>query len=353
MERLSSCLIEGVRPYIDSAAIVWGGTQLALPLFMGFAALKAVWLLRFGDYDLLHTGDPVMAPLGWLLGKLTGIPVVVTVHGKDVTFASSLYQRVIPGWILPRLAKIICISHSTMRACVQRGISPTICEVVLPGVDASRTHTGREEARSWLWRRLGIVPNGSEIVLLTVGRLVPRKGVTWFVEQVVPRLDAGVPVHYVVIGDGPDGARLRALADQVDGSSTIHVLGGVSQVDKQRAFAAADLFIMPNVRVPGDMEGFGLVATESTAYGLPVLASDLEGIRDAVLDGQTGRLLPPEHADAWVFELRRLFRSPSELGELRLSTAKAAAEAWSWDAMARRYVEVFAEVIADWAGARA
>jgi glycosyltransferase involved in cell wall biosynthesis len=72
----------------------------------------------------------------------------------------------------------------------------------------------------------------------------------------------------------------------------------------------ADVFVMPNIRVDGDQEGFGIVLLEAGAYNLPVVASNLEGIKDAVLDGKTGRLVPERDADSYLEAIQALTEAP-------------------------------------------
>ena len=91
----------------------------------------------------------------------------------------------------------------------------------------------------------------------------------------------------------------------------------------------ADLFVQPNIRVADDMEGFGLVTVEAAMRGTPVVAAALEGIVDAVLDGLTGVLLPPEDADAWVARLRAMVTDRRWLEEAGARAAAAARERYS------------------------
>jgi phosphatidylinositol alpha-1,6-mannosyltransferase len=133
---------------------------------------------------------------------------------------------------------------------------------------------------------------------------VKRKGVHWFVEQVLPQL--GADYMYIVVGAGPEFAaiqetvRRRSLQDQI-------VLTG-QQPDHFRncLMNAADAFIMPNIPVPQDVEGFGIAALEAGACGLPVIASGIEGIRDAVIDGVTGHLVAERDVDGFVSRIRSL-----------------------------------------------
>jgi glycosyltransferase involved in cell wall biosynthesis len=183
-------------------------------------------------------------------------------------------------------------------------------------------------------------------VLLTVGRLVPRKGVAWFAESVLTQmLAAGAAVCYVVVGGGPEEGRVRARATHPDVNGSVHVLGQVPEDDLTRIYAAADLFVMPNLPTPGDMEGFGLVALEAAAHALPVLAADLEGIRDAVLPERMGLLLPPGDAAAWVEGVLDLLDNPATLHDMARLARVTVREHFTWAHMADAYEALFREVL--------
>ena len=185
--------------------------------------------------------------------------------------------------------------------------------------------------------------NGGPLIL-TTGRLIKRKGVSWFVDQVVPRLSDRTT--YVVIGEGEEEAAIRSAAVSAGVSDRVRLLGRVSDELLAAAYLAADVFVMPNVPVAGDMEGFGLVALEAAASGLPVVASKLEGITEAVHHERNGLLVTPCAADEFVATLGKLLALPpgqrQVLGEaFRTYTM----DTYSWDRAARRYVDTMRELV--------
>jgi phosphatidylinositol alpha-1,6-mannosyltransferase len=185
--------------------------------------------------------------------------------------------------------------------------------------------------------------NGQGKVLLTVGRLIERKGVAWFAEHVLPELPDDVV--YIVVGEGKECEVVRDAAARAGVSNRVRLLGCVPRELVAAAYRTADLFVMPNVPVPGDMEGFGLVALEAAASGVPVVASDLEGITEAVQHERNGLLVPPRSKDAYASTLNCLLALPREqrrhLGErFREYTLRN----YGWDRAARRYLDVIRRV---------
>jgi phosphatidylinositol alpha-1,6-mannosyltransferase len=137
--------------------------------------------------------------------------------------------------------------------------------------------------------------------ILFIGRLVRRKGLRWFVADVLPALARRRPgLRLVVLGDGPDRPAIEAAATAAGMADRLVWLGAADDETKQHWLARAGACIMPNIAVPGDMEGFGIVALEAAAMGCPVVAADIEGLRDAVADGVSGSLVKSGDASAWL-----------------------------------------------------
>ena len=114
-----------------------------------------------------------------------------------------------------------------------------------------------------------------------------------------------------------------------------HLLGAVSDAEREDLLRGADLFIQANVRVPGDMEGFGLVTIEAAVRGTPVLASGIEGIRDAVIDGETGTLLPTQDPDRWIEATSAAVADADGRAEWGRRAREAASAVYSEAAMGR------------------
>ncbi len=341
MQRLSYQLITHMRAHAETCAITWGRSQLGLPWFLVRAWLQGLRLAR--HVDVLHAGDSLVAPVVWFLSRLYRKPAVVNVHGLDLTFNFPGYQVLMPR-LLRRFTRVICISRMTYDEALRRALSPQRCRIIYPGLDMPAAVPPRTEARAWLEKRLGRSLQEQQI-WLTVGRLVPRKGVVWFCDEVIPRLQGAASWLYLVAGAGPDEQRLRAVLVARGLAGRVIPLGQVSDEALARLYAAADVFVMPNIPQPHDREGFGLVAIEAASYGLPVLAARLEGIQDAVIEGESGYLLPPQDAEAWAEQLRRCLIAPQSLDALRARAPRAVAERFSWNTMALRYLDVFQEAV--------
>jgi len=342
MQRFNQKLVRHLADHRPFRLISWGGSQAFLPVLILFAFVKAVWLRLRGEIDLIYLSDGLLAPLGLVLKKLLGVPVAVNIHGRDIAFAFPLYLTVVPA-ALKRLDLVICVSSQLKDICLGYGIPASILRVIPNGVDPG-DFTWKETVSPA--EKLGIGTAG-RTVLVTVGRLVPKKGVDRFVSDILPELVSRYPeVLFLAAGDGPLREKIEETVRRKCLEDNVRLLGDLPMDDGRlpAAYLAADIFVMPNVEVAGDIEGFGIVAIEASAAGLPVVASRLQGIQEAVREGENGILLPWDDTSAFVEVLAGLVRDPEKRRALGERARRYTAEHFSWDRIAGRYSELFSEL---------
>jgi glycosyltransferase involved in cell wall biosynthesis len=322
----------------DARLIAHGGSNRALPRWLVSALARTSWRVATRQAGFVLTGDALMyAVLAPVLHALR-VPHATMVMGLDVTYDNRAYRAVVHR-LLRRAPSVIAISEATAAAARGFGVPADRVHVVRLGVSApSVSRAERSASRQELITRLRL--DDDVVLLVTLGRLVRRKGVRWFVQNVLPQLPANV--HYVVAGDGPEATPLRAAVGAAGMTERVHLLGSVDDETRELVMRGADLFVQPNIRVAGDMEGFGLVTIEAALRGTPVVASALEGIHDAVIDGETGFLLPPEDADAWARRLRALTTDREQLMVIGQRFRESAAELFGEESMGQALVGLLA-----------
>jgi phosphatidylinositol alpha-1,6-mannosyltransferase len=344
MERLSHELITNVLRRLDGAVISWGRSQAGLPLFLPLALARAVAHLSTGRFDVIHIGDALLAPLGVLLGRLSGRPVAVNLHGLDMTYPNPVYQWMIRRF-LPRLDAGICISRHTREIALRRGFPPDRTRVIPCGIEVGRSSRSidRATARRALQSITGRPVEGRSVGV-TVGRLVRRKGVRRFVSGILPRIVEEAPDYlYVVVGGGEEESGIRRAVEEAGMEDHVSMPGRVGAAGLEAVYAAADLFVMPNIPVENDVEGFGIVAIEASLAGLPVVASALEGITDAVADGKNGVLVEPGDDEAFARAVLDLLRDEGRRARLAEEGRAYTARTYGWDRVAGLYVDLFRE----------
>jgi phosphatidyl-myo-inositol dimannoside synthase len=164
--------------------------------------------------------------------------------------------------------------------------------------------------------RTGIGIDAGQKLILSVGRLMRRKGFDSVIRALPLLRQQGIDAHYAVIGIGEDAEYLRRLASELGMTDRVHLLGHVSYEDLPRWYCASDLFAMPNRDIAGDTEGFGLVYLEAAAAGRPVVAGTAGGTASAVVDEVTGLRVDGERLDAIARALSRLLSNAEEAAQM-------------------------------------
>ncbi len=295
MERYSRDLYHALKDEIRTDLLANTRGRRYLPLFL----IRCVfYLLRNGrKYTHIHFGDAVLAPLAYLAGSLSDCRVSITVHALDIIYDNRLYQLIIP-YCLRRLDRIVAVSRYACEECVRRGVdSDRIC--VIPNGIRFSDPTGPAPPLQAVLEKYRIDFNPAEQKLLfSVGRLIRRKGIAWFVEKVMPQLPGDY--LYLVAGTGPESDAITAAVHRENLHGRVHLPGHITESEKQCLYQHATLFIMPNVSIPGDAEGFGITIIEAAAFGLPAVAANIEGIPDTLIDGVTGSLVPERDPQRFV-----------------------------------------------------
>lgn len=325
--------VDAVRP--DAILIAYGGSNRGLPLWLPKALFRLASLIVRCRVESVLTGDALMCALVAPLARLGRVPRATMVHGLDITFQNPVYRAIVHP-ALRRTSQVIANSAATGAMAEAVGVPPDHIKIVRLGVATPATGGSREAAAVQIRALVGITETAT--VLLTLGRLIRRKGAGWFVDEVMPRLPR--TIHHVVAGTGPDVALIRAAAQRHGLSDRIHLVGQVDDDTRELLLRGADIFVQPNIPVNGDMEGFGLVTIEAALRGTPVVAADLEGIKDAVVNGRTGILLPPLDADGWVQQLTDLIDDADRRTSLGLHFQREASMLYDERSMGRELAEL-------------
>lgn len=290
--------------------VAWGGSNKWLPVVYFWLFGRALVRVLTFRPDVIFLQDGVLAPLGWALKLLTHRPTLIVIHGLEVTHKNPVYRLLVFPFI-ERQTAFAAVSEGTKQAAIAalgRAVGERV-EVIRNGLsDVFYSTRPRDE-------QLRIVAQETDLalqrlqqspILVTAGRLVKRKGVSWFVDNVMPRIVMDDPGSlYLVAGSGPQQAEIELAINRHGLTGNVKLLGRVSDECLKALYNVADVFLMPNVQVPNDMEGFGLVALEAASCGALVVASDLEGISDAVVNGKNGYLVPTEDVSAYAAIITR------------------------------------------------
>lgn len=322
------------------------------------------------NIEIIHLNDGLMGYFAFWLQDYTNIPVVVTFHGLDIVFPNKWFQNK----VVPRFRKFdafISVSEATTDECIKREFAKDRMYTVPNGVDHELATLEVDEIKikENFKNKYGIDLDQRKVIT-SLGRPVKRKGFSWFLEHVVPSLDEDalfimigprskskkkplwkkiLPEKWVFeinlfLGAISDEEYIMELMQRPEIKSKAIETGAIPFDEVMGLLGIADLFVMPNVKVEGDAEGFGLVALEASLRGTPVLASNMEGITEAIKDNKNGYLLPSADANVWIDKINTLLNQ-EDLSKLGKRFRQFTLDTFSWDKMVKGYVEVFEKVI--------
>lgn len=268
--------------------------------------------------------------------RILQVPHVVFLHDGHCIRYICTYPEAMQ--VVQDAASVVCNSHTTAAQATLPNIKPSNVRIIHPGVAANRFMTGHPEV---VRQSLGI---GNRRMVLTVGRLVERKGQDTVI-RAMRRIQEEVPdVIYVIVGTGPHEGPLRELATKF--GVPVIFCGQVSDNELVNYYYASDVFVMPSRQIgDDDFEGFGIVYLEAGACGIPVIAGRSGGVEDAVLDHVTGLLVDPMNETEVSTSVVRLLTDPSLARLLGENGRKRVEDAFDWPLIAAAHEAVYWQAI--------
>ena len=287
--------------------------------------------------DLVYFSDGVIACLAPYLRPFTKTPFVVTVHGLELTFSSGLFSRLVDRGI-KACDRVCAVGEKTAALTNEAGVPNEHIRIVYSGIEPPAISDPRcAEVRSSLEHRLNIM-FGSTPCLLSLGRQVGRKGIVEFLEHGFPLLQRDI--HLILCGAGPEHERIRSAVDRLGQSRRVHVLGVVDDDVAATLRRACDLFLMPNVRYPNDVEGFGIAPLEAMHDGLPVVAFAVDALVESCREG--GYLIPEADYAAFAAAVHGYLQSSVAAKEAKQKEATAyVRREYSWRRTGDTYIDIF------------
>jgi phosphatidyl-myo-inositol dimannoside synthase len=317
-----------------------------------YPLLPTPWLAKaVTEYATRVRADVVvfgaMFPLALIAGAVrrrTAIPILMCTHGVEPALpslpeGSALVRR------LARPATIVTVVSRWAQQRIRSAVGPLARIELLPcGVDGDRFRPGI--SGDAIRRQYGL---GDGPVIVSVARLVPRKGHDRLIDA-LPGIAREFPaVRLLIVGAGPFRRRLEKLTVRHGVAGHVAFAGAVPEADLPACFAAGDVFAMPcRTRWAGlDREGFGAVFLQAAAVGRPAIAGQSGGAPEAVIDGKTGIVVDATDSAAVEAGVLRLLRSPGEASMLGAAAAARVHGELTWPLLARRFEALLNEASTD------
>jgi teichuronic acid biosynthesis glycosyltransferase TuaC len=319
------------------------GFRLGIPYSIPTVTSLATFLKAVKSSKIVHAhGHPYLTSLiAAKLAKRYSKPFVLTQHNTFIEYDSifdsieRLNDLAIGKETLKEADKIIAVSNATKDYVLSLGAKPEKVKVLHNGVDLVKFRPlagKRDEIR----RKLGISKDA--VVVLTVRRLVYKNGIDTLIETANIAVKKNLKIIFLVVGKGPDFNNVQLRIEQLGIEKNFRLTGFVKDEDLPFYYNAADFFVLPSK----SGEGLPLVALEAMACGLPVIATNVGGIRE-ILMKDYGKLVPPNNPEL-------LAKAILEFSDIDFSSRKKEMRAimeekYSWDKNVERLIEIYEELI--------
>jgi phosphatidylinositol alpha-1,6-mannosyltransferase len=315
----------------------WGSSSILRTAVLFFYIFRIVGRKKI---NLLLCSVPVsIGLLGLIFKKITGLPYYVFCYGGE--YEKHKGNKLI-FWLLNNVLnnadKIITNSEFTSAQVKRFGITEDKIYKVTPGVDTDIFRPGLEV--SGLIKKFNLE---NKQVLLTVSRLVKRKGIDTVINA-LPLLVKDFPgIIYLVVGSGPEENYFKTMVREKSFERRVVFIGEVSDEDLPRFYNLCDVYVMPNRQTHDfdNIEGFGISFIEASACARPVIGGVSGGSADAVVEGESGFLIyPPDSVEKFTQCLSRLLKDKAYAREIGQKGRKMVEAKYKWEFSARKLEEV-------------
>ncbi len=306
--------------------------KLQVPLLVAAEYLAIRKILKKEKIDIMHAHWII--PQGYLaalIKKKFGIPYIVTAHAGDVfPLKSTLLKRF--GRIALRNCDACTVNSLATKKAVEAVMPLDRIHVIPMGVDLSAFSPSKKDAS--LRKQLGM----PDQLILFVGRLAEKKGLTFLLDAMPTVLKKFPKAKLLIIGDGPLKSALEQQAQQLGIHKSVIFIGKMSNDELPRYYATADLFVGPSiVTASGDTEGLGVVFLEALASGTAVIGSNVGGIPDIIKDGITGLLVEQKNAKALAEKIIEMLRNLKLRQTLVKNGQKHIQRNYDWETIADEF----------------
>ena len=319
-------------------------TLVVLAPVVALSALRTTSrLLARERFDLVHAHWVI--PNGAIAALAAGrsrLPLVVSLHGSDISVSekNAAFGRAARS-TFARAAAVTAPSDDLLERAQRLGGREPL-ELIAYGADVKALTAAPGEADR-LRARLGLAPE--RIVVAGVGRFIPIKGFSYLIDAVATARSSCPELHLLLVGDGDLREELQARARASGMSDNVSFPGVAGRDEIAAYFATAQMVVVPSVHSDGLVDGLPNVALEAMAAGKPVIATRVGGLPQLVRDGENGLLVDEKDPDGLAAAILSLANDPllrTRLGDCARAEIQ---DRRSWDAVARRFVDVFERAV--------
>jgi len=335
--------MDGVKVYRTSTELGHPNFLTWVLLFNHFLTKRMADVSRSVDFDVIHVHDWLAAFSGISFKHYLKKPMVLTVHSTEIGRAQGLRSpdsfsiNGIEWWATYEADRVIVCSQSMKNEIGGHFNLPLDKVDVIPNaIDPTKYQTSVE--RGSVRQRYGV--GYGEKLILCVGRLVPQKGIEYFI-RAIPSIAKRYPeAKFIIVGEGWSRDILEAEARASGQGRKIQFTGFASDKEVINLMTSADVLVVPSVYEP-----FGIVALEGMASGVPVVASQVGGLSEVIEHNRTGLFVYPRSPESIAWGIDRVLSDPDHAKWLTENAKEKLHKAYSWEAVAMKTVEVYRKVV--------
>ncbi|WP_436715003.1 glycosyltransferase family 4 protein [Roseiconus lacunae] len=292
-------------------------------------------VVRRHEVTMIHAARPLSEGLLALAMKLRyGMPYVCYTHGEDISVAmTSRELQYVTSRVLAASKAII--ANSTFTAALLQSdwsIDAAKIKLMHPGVDTTYFQPAQPQ-RQPQW--------ANRFVILTVGRLQPRKGYDTVIRAIPHLVDNFPNLLYVIAGGGEYASQLKELVAELGIQQHVAFLGEISDDELLKCYQECDVFVLANRTIGNDVEGFGIVLLEAQACEKPVVAGKSGGTKDTMQHEKSGFLIDATSPDELVSVLKTKLATPDLRSQMGRAGREFVVRQYDWASLSRRASELF------------
>jgi len=335
--------MDGVKVYRASTELGHPNFLTWVLLFNHFLTKRMADVTQSIDFDVIHVHDWLAAFSGISFKHYLKKPMVLTVHSTEIGRAQGLHSpdsfsiNGIEWWATYEADRVIVCSQSMKNEiCGHFNLPLDKVDVIPNAIDTTKYQTSVD--RGSVRQRYGV--GYGEKLILCVGRLVPQKGIEYFI-RAIPIIAKRYPeAKFIIVGEGWSRDLLEAEARSSGQGRKIQFTGFASDQEVINLMTSADALVVPSVYEP-----FGIVALEGMATGVPVVASKVDGLAEVIEHDRTGVFVYPRSPESIAWGVDQVLSDPGHAKWLTENAKEELRKAYSWEAVAMKTVEVYRKVV--------
>ena len=335
--------MDGVKVYRASTELGHPNFLTWVLLFNHFLSKRMADVNQSFDFDVLHVHDWLAAFSGISFKHYLKKPMVLTVHSTEIGRSQGLHSpdsfsiNGIEWWATYEADRVIVCSQSMKtEICDHFSLPLDKVDVIPNAIDPTKYQISID--RGAVRQRYGV--GYGEKLILCLGRLVPQKGIEYFI-RAIPQIARRYPeAKYIIVGEGWSRDILEAEARASGHGEKIQFTGFASDQEVIDILISADVLVVPSIYEP-----FGIVALEGMATGVPVVASQVGGLAEIIDHDRTGIFVYPRSPNSIAWGIDQVLSDPDHAKWLTKNAKEKLHNAYSWDAVAMKTVEVYRKVV--------